>query len=63
MSRYRVGLFCLMALSPILVTCAQGAPAPSSEPTAGAQPKYGGILRNVLDREPSSCDQGRKPGG
>ena len=68
MSRYRVGLFCLVALSSILVACAQGAPPPSGQPTgqqpaAQEQPKRGGILRNVLDRDPSSCDQGGNLGG
>lgn len=49
------------ALALLLSACAQaGPPAAGSIPL---QPRYGGILRNVLDRDPGSCDQSVATGG
>lgn len=59
-SRSLVGF--IAGIIPLLVACAQSAPPPSA-PAAGETPKYGGILRNVLDRDPGSCDQGGNQGG
>lgn len=63
MSVSRSELLGLVFLAALLMGCAQSAPTPSAQPAADEQPKYGGILRNLLDRDPGSCDQSINPGG
>lgn len=49
------------ALALLLTACAPGG-SPASGPVP-LQPTYGGTLRNVLDRDPGSCDQSVVAGG